>query len=216
MTTAPQRPYEHGYLGDENPWELIPSRFGVLERWRVAALQTGEIGGLTALADHVKNDAVAALDEIEQRERVVGEREAACDARDRAFKDAAAEFFERATPFVERAEQARADQERQAEPEKLATPPGAENDAALPGDPSDPSDLNDLPAPPPPGDDTHVPSADLHALPPKDPEQYGGQQDARGEFLRHPGSAHESEFPNPTLARPPAQQQPVAVGLDRS
>lgn len=123
MTQAPAYPLQHTHLGDENPEELIPSPFGVMERWRAQAMQTGELGGLSALRDRIKNDAVSALDEIEQRERVVAEREARCDQRERQIADAAARvsgLADRAAAEWDRVQQARADQEREQEPAALA------------------------------------------------------------------------------------------------
>jgi hypothetical protein len=202
MTVAPQYPLQHSHLGDENPFELIPSRFGVLERWRVAALQTGEIGGLAAISDHVRNDAVGKLDEVAERERVVSERERANDARERvsdareqALISAAKTLNDAVERFAEL--QCRADQE----PEPQAKPPGCETDAALPGDPNKP------------GDDAPAPTGDLHDLPPKTGERADPaiEPDVRGEFLRRPD---EEEFPNPRLAKPPITAQPISAGLD--
>jgi hypothetical protein len=192
MTVAPQYPLQRSHLGDDNPEELIPSPFGVMERWRTLALQTGELGGLTALRDRVKNDAISALDEIEQRERVVAEREARCDARDRAFKDAVAQFMGRAAPLVDRfsAQRQRADQEREQQ-EPLAEPPSTTSKLPEPS----------LPA----ADDLHANATDLPDLPSK----HDPAKDVE------PDQGDPEQFVDPELARPPmTHPQPTSAGLD--
>lgn len=234
MTVAPQYPLEHSHLGDENPFEIVTdSRWGAIERWRLNGLLTGEVGALRALSDHIKNDAVSALDELEQRERTVSAREARCDQHERELAATAARLgdeIDRVAAHQEKLEQARADQEREQEPlpappdQPDDPPPGA--DAAAPGDPSDPDK---------PADDTHIPTGDFHTLPAKDPEQQGHpgvEHDARGEFLRlgdadpatggappsvplsYVHSRDEVEFPSGELPPPPTEQPPIAAGLD--
>jgi hypothetical protein len=123
MTTAPERPLLHAYEG-ENPFDIVDSAWGSLERWRVVALQTGEASGLTAIADHVRSDAVTAMDALEERERTVIEREQACDARERAHAVSITRFVDfvgQAASLFDRIEKLRADQQE----EPLASPPGA-------------------------------------------------------------------------------------------
>ncbi len=202
MTVAPSHTLLHTHLGDDNPFELIPSRFGVMERWRALALQTGELGAMTVLRDHVKNDAISMIDEVAERERVVSERERAADKRDRVFNDAVAKFLDRAAPFVDRAEQAKADQER--EPEKQAKPPG---DAEQPahGDP--------------PGAPSHEPSGDpeLHSIRAKQNPDAAlpGDPTPPSVPLSYVHSRDQAEFPDPQIAHPPMQHpQPIAAGFD--
>jgi hypothetical protein len=193
-----------------------------MERWRADALLVGETSALVELNKQVRNDAISALDELEQRERTVAEREARCDQHERELAATAARLSDeigRAAEMWDRLEQASADQERQAE-EPLPAPPSEPDDpppgadAASPGDPDEPPDDPDtLPEPPGEADDTHVPSGDFHDLPAKDPEQEGHPQpDARGEFLRR---RDQAEFPDPQLPRPPEDHpQPISAGLD--
>ena len=221
MTQAPAYPLQHAHLGDENPYELVnDSRWGAIERWRLNGLLTGEVGALRALSDHIKNDTISALDQIEQRERTVAAREARCDQHERELTATAARLdreLDRAAAHWDKIEQARADQARAAEeplpapPDQPADPaPGSENDAALPSEPQD--DPDQLPEPPL-DDDTHVPSGDLHVVPATDPEQHSGQ-DERGEFLRRHDAGDEVEFPSGELPSPPTTAPPVAAGLD--
>lgn len=203
MTVAPQRPYSHAYDPNKDPMELVSTAAGEMQRWRADALLLGETGAAVAARD----DAIAKVTDIEAREQAVAAREARADARERAIEVEAAGVSHvagRAAALWDRLEQIKADQER--EPEKLAAPPGepASADAALPGDPSRPAPLQD---------DAPAPSGELHSLPPKTGEERGVEPDARGEFLRL--KSDETEFPDPELARPPAeQQQLIAAGLD--
>jgi hypothetical protein len=182
------------------------------------------IGVFVSAARRVNSE--HALDEIEQRERVVTEREARCDQRERAVAVEAARIAHvagRAAALWDRLEQTKADQERQ--PERHAVPPGEPSvaDAALPGDPSRPTPTSG-------SDDTPAPSGDLHAVAPTDPERHAVEPDVRGEFLRRKDQAggdpvsvplsyvhsrDQAEFPDPELAKPPVQQQPISAGLDR-
>ena len=201
MTTAPSHPLQHAYLGDRDPMEMVDTRIGPMQRWRSDALLLGEVSGLSALRDTIKNDAVRTLDEIETRERNVAERETRCDARDRAFKDAVAKFMDRAAPFVDRVEQARADQEREQEP--VAKPPGAASDSELE------PELHSIRGKENP-EPTELETDAASLGDPSSPRQI--EQDVRGEFLRRKDQA---EFPDPELARPPVVQQPIAAGLDQ-
>jgi hypothetical protein len=185
MTTAPQHPPVHGYSG-EDPYELIPSPYGVMERWRAAAMSTGEVSGLSALSDWVKNDTVAKLDGIEERERAVSAREDAISARERVHAVNVANFVDfvgKASALFDRLDKLHADQEREAE-DPLTLPPGA---------PSEVSKEPELA----PEDDTHIPGGELHDIPAKALE-----------------TSDQTEFPDPELPRPPVQQQPISAGLD--
>jgi len=57
MTVAPDRPLHHAHLGDENPFELIPSPWGVIERWRASTLSTGTMGMFQNVHDAIRADA---------------------------------------------------------------------------------------------------------------------------------------------------------------
>ncbi len=202
MTTVPAYPLRHAYLGDADPEETIDTRIGRMERWRADALLLGEVSGLSALRDHVKNDAVAAIDEVEQREQAVAARERIADAREQALRATAARLdalAERITEEWDRIEQVRADQERERN-EPLAEPP----------DPTSKVPEPSLSV----GDDRHAYATDLPDLPQQDPED-PEQPDSHGEFLRRTGDQGDPEqFVNPELPHPPAQQQPTSAGLD--
>ena len=81
MTTAPARPLLHAYEG-ENPYELIPSPWGEMERWRADALATGELSALTALTEQVRNDAAGIHARLDARERELQARSDAISARE--------------------------------------------------------------------------------------------------------------------------------------
>ena len=85
MTTAPVHPPVHSYEG-ENPFEIIDSAWGSIERWRAVALSTGELGALTVLSKHVKNDSIARVDAIELRERELDARQDALNSRERSSR----------------------------------------------------------------------------------------------------------------------------------
>lgn len=136
MTTAPTHPSVTLHEG-ENPFEIIDSKWGRLERWRANAMATGEASAAT----QARHDAVATLDDIEQQKRVLAAGQAALavdratfDAEKRAFADKAATLAGRLSVEWDRMEKLRADAER-AQAEHLAHPPGH------PGDPSDPNKL---------------------------------------------------------------------------
>ena len=210
MTVAPLRPYQHAYDPGKDPFELVDTIAGGprVERWRADAMLLGETSGLLQVRQQIRNDAVAALDEIEQRERVVAEREARCDQRERRVADAAARvsgLADRAAAEWDRVQQARTDQERKTKP--LAHPPDQPADPP-PNQPADPA----------PGADAE-PEPPLHSILAKqnlDPVEL----DAGGTQVSVPlsdvHSRDQVEFPDPQLARPPVLQQPVAAGLDRA
>lgn len=191
MTTAPLRPYQHSYDPGKDPEEMLDTRIGRLPRWQADALLLSE----TNAAVRVRNDSVAKIDEVAERERVVTSREQAADTRER-ISDAREASLQAAAKTLNDAVdrfgelQARADQQRAAEPQ--AKPPGATSDAALPGDPSEP---NKQPA----------------DAEPAEPEPHSNWTKQNPQDIPE---NDQSEFPDPTLAHPPAAQQPVSVGLD--
>ena len=81
MTTAPVRPLLRAYEG-ENPYELIPSPWGEMERWRADALATGELSALTALSEQVRNDAAGIAARQDAREAELNARADAIAARE--------------------------------------------------------------------------------------------------------------------------------------
>jgi hypothetical protein len=151
MTVAPQHPRTRAYEG-ENPYDLVDSRWGRIERWRANAMATGEASAAT----QARHDAVTTLDDIEAQKRVLAAGQAALaidratfDAERRKFADQAASLAGRLSVEWDRMEKLRADQER----EPISHPPGFQGlgDDAIPGDPGhdpgDPSDPSKLPEP---------------------------------------------------------------------
>lgn len=193
------------YADPVDPWATITTPWGELPAWKADAIANGAMN----VYAQVRNDAVEAQSkraDIEAREQAVTARELAADAREQQLAVSAARLRDavgRADAHWDKIEQARADQEREPEPQahppdQPADPaPGA--DAALPGDPSKPA---------PQADELHAYASDLPDL----PDKQEAEPDARGEFLRLKGD--EEEFPDPQLARPPVVQQPIAAGLD--
>ncbi len=175
------------YTDPQDPWEMLETPWGRMEAWRASTLATGRMG----VFEQVRADAIAAeakRTDIEEREQAIAVREIAADARERSLAVTATRLRDaigRADAQWDRIEQARTDQERElAEP--LVEPP---------------TSMSKLPEPALPTDDVHAPSGDLHAVGPvRDPAEDIEQDQA--------------EFPDPELARPPEQQQPVAAGLD--
>ena len=82
MVVAPSHPPVRAYDG-ENPFDLVDSPYGRIERWRAVALSTGEVGAMTVLIKQIQNDAAATstLSRIERR--AISGREQACDAREK-------------------------------------------------------------------------------------------------------------------------------------
>ena len=201
MTTAPKYPLEHTHSG-ENPFDIIDSAWGSIERWRAQALATGELGALTVLSKHVKNDSIARMDAVEQREAALSARQDALDQRERNLGVLAAQvtdFVGKASVLFDRLHKLKADAE--AEPEELPLPPGHSSelpdpalnaDASLPGDPSA--------------------AASASALTPEQQER----DFAAHLRLNHPIARDQDdppvggiEFPTEPLPKPPELQQPT-------
>jgi hypothetical protein len=152
MTTASSRPLVHYYDPGKDPMEMVETASGRMERWRADALLVGETSALADISKQIRDDAIARMDAIEAREAQLNARDDAISAREKAHAVNVTNFTDfvgRAATLLDRLAQtkSRADAEAQAEP--LATPP------CSPG----------------PGDDTHIPSGELHDISPKDPEQ---------------------------------------------
>jgi hypothetical protein len=209
MTTASSRPLVHYYDPGKDPMEMVETASGRMERWRADALLVGETSALADISKQIRDDAIARMDAIEAREAQLNARDDAISAREKAHAVNVTNFTDfvgRAATLLDRLAQtkSRADAEAQAEP--LATPP------CSPG----------------PGDDTHIPSGELHDISPKDPEQQAlataDELPAGGELhLNTPipipaatESAHtdQAEFPDPELPKPPVTAQPISPGLD--
>ena len=139
MTVAPDRPLHHAHLGDENPFDLIDTPWGHIERWRASTLATGTMGALSNVYDIVRTDAAASAARAEAHDQLI-----------QHICDKIAEFEERFDAFTTRL--AKAEAKRLAA--DAATHQQQEEELELPPDFLE--------------DDTHVPSGDLHAVPAKE------------------------------------------------
>ena len=59
MSTAPERPLLHAYLGEGDPMEIVDSPFGRMEREKAKAMATGEFSALVELNKKNPNDSAA-------------------------------------------------------------------------------------------------------------------------------------------------------------
>ena len=211
MTTAPSHPPLHGDPSGEDPFEIIDSPYGQLERWRARALATGAVGATVALNKKVRNNFAARMDAIASREAALTAKADALDQRERQIGVLAAQVADMAGRLATRwdaLEQRRADAEREAE-DPLPLPPGhvsEEPQPSLNADEEQPAHAE------PPGDPS---KPDEHSAPAVGKDRPG---DARGEFLRlkHPVTRDQAEFPDPELPHPPVEQQPISAGLDEA
>jgi hypothetical protein len=226
MSVAPAHPPVHAY-GGENPFEVIDSKWGRLERWRALAMATGETSALTELSKQVRSDSANIAARHNAREAELNAREDAVSARELQHAVAVTQFVDfvgQASVLFDKIQKARADAIA-GEQEPLAHPPGH------PGDPSDPSKK------PEPSlaleDDTQSPDGSLHVIAAKedDPDAEGDNiaetssstspgnpSVTDGDFLRlhHPVST-DAEFVDPELPHPPTEfQQPIGAGLDEN
>ena len=180
---------------DEDPFQLIDSAWGTIERWRANALETGSLGALTALSKKVRNNSVGVIARHDAREAALSARADALDQRERNLGVMAAQvadFVGKASVLFDRLHKIRDDAVAAAEG-PLPSPPGTEEPKSA--EPEPPLELEDAHIAPAVGKDPH---------------------DSRGEFLRlsHPVTRDEEEFPDPQLPRPPDQPQPISPGLD--
>lgn len=189
-----QHPPVHGYDG-EDPYEIIDSKWGKMERWRAISQATGELSALTALTAQVRADAAGIAARRDAREAELNARADNLTARELQHAVNVTQFVDfvgKASVLFDRLHKLRADQAE----EPLAAPPGI---------PSDPSKEPE-------------PSLELEgANAAGDPlEELTKESDPHGEFprLTKPIAMDQSEFPDPELPTPPEQQQQIAAGLD--
>jgi hypothetical protein len=206
MVTAPARPLTHSYDPDKNPFELVDSPSGPMERWRADALLVGETSALTELIKQVHNDSVSVHARYDAREAELNARADALDERERQIGVMAAQVADLAGQLSvrwDKLQKTRADQER----EPIAHPP--DNQGKLPdsipgkgsGDPSSPSQLPE-------------PSLEVEddAIPGK-----GSGDDRSGDSLRlkHSIAMDQAEFPEgEQLPTPPEFKAPAGDELD--
>lgn len=82
MTVAPSHSPVHSYDPGKNPMELVDTPSGRMERWRADALLTGEVSGLTALSEQVRNDGASIHAHLDAREAELNAREDSITARE--------------------------------------------------------------------------------------------------------------------------------------
>jgi hypothetical protein len=194
MAVAPARPLVHAYLGEGgDPFEIIDSPFGRMEREKAKAMATGEFSGLVELSKQIRNDVATMHARQEAREAELNARQDAIVARELQHAVAVTQFTDfvgKAAVLFDRIQKARADQQE----EPLVSPPGFPD----PGEPSkSPEPSLALEGDAIPG--TQAPSGELHVVPAED----------------EPAVEDEAEFPTgEELPHPPVVQQPIAAGLD--
>jgi hypothetical protein len=155
-----------------DPFELVDSPWGHIERWRASTLATGTMGALAQVYDIVRNDADAAVARVEETEARKGLVQHLCDQISGLL-----ERINRLEDSLEARHKADAEREQQEERERLfdaepiPEPPGTSG-------PSVTADQHEPSAP--------VPSGELHDLPPKDaselPEPPLELEDALGDL----------------------------------
>lgn len=210
MTTAPKYALEHAHSG-ENPFDIVDSAWGSIERWRAQAMETGHLGAMSVLSKQLRTNSAAVIDSITEREEALTAREEACDAREKAHAVSVTNFVDfvgKASVLFDRLHKIKTD----AEEGPLPLPPGHKSEEP---DPSLP-DTDELPGQEP-GEDAALPgdpSPPAGSEPSLTPRE---QERAFGESLRlkYPVTRDQTEFPDPELPEPPVVQQPIAAGLDK-
>jgi hypothetical protein len=133
MTVAPQHPPVHGYEG-QDPFEIIDSKWGRMERWRAISQATGELSALVELNAQVRSDSANLMARQDARDAQLNAREAALGARERQHAVNVTQFVDfvgKASVLFDKLHKMRAD--RQEEP--VAHPPGEPGNGALPEPP---------------------------------------------------------------------------------
>jgi hypothetical protein len=159
-------------INGNNPFALIPTPLGEMERWRAEAMLIGTTGGIQSVYDIVRADAAS------QAARADAEhaREALTEHLCNQVTELSRRFDNLEERLAAAEEQRRADQEREAEfnEEPLELPP----DIAAHQELSPPTKIGDG------AHDTHVPGGELHSVAPKEPPET---------------TANDEELPEPPL-----------------
>jgi hypothetical protein len=124
MSTAPARPLLHAYSG-EDPYELIESKWGKIERWRAVAQETGELSALIELNKQIRNDSASIAARLDAREAELNARADAISARELQHAVSVTNFVDfvgKASVLFDKLQRLRADQAE----EPLSLPPGHE------------------------------------------------------------------------------------------
>jgi hypothetical protein len=189
----------HGY---ENPFEIIDSPWGHIERWRASTLSTGTMGALAQVYDIVRADADAAVARVEETEARKALVQHLCDQ--------IAAMQERINALADALEaRHRLDAEAAAhqaafEEEPLTLPPGQELDLEREPDPTIAADLQP------------APTGELHDLHPKD-EGEGDLPEPPLEADNIGDLPEELTEPSVPPGEPPKGKvypQPIAISLN--
>ena len=81
MTTAPARPLVHAYDGAD-PYEIIDTRKGKMERWRAIAQETGELSALVELNKQIRSNSAGIAARLDAREAELNARADAISSRE--------------------------------------------------------------------------------------------------------------------------------------
>ena len=169
-------------MNGNNPFEIIDTPLGVMERWRAEAMLIGTTGGIKSVYDSIRADAAA------QEARANADK--AQHALLRRFFTTVGKFLDATDHMVSRVEAAeekrRTDEEQQLqfEEEPLTLPPDiAEYQTLAPATKIE--------------DETHHPGGELHSIDPKEEEQPSSSE------LPEPPLETESDAGGVPLSCPP-------------
>jgi hypothetical protein len=178
-----------------DPFELVDSPWGHIERWRASTLATGTMGALAQVYNMVRNDAAEVAARADAMEARKGFVQHLCDQ--------VAEMQQRINTLADALEaRHKADAERAArdafEQEPLALPPGDPPGA----DPAIAADLNG---------GSHIPGGELHDVPAKSELPEPPLQADQGGDL--PEELEDLPEP-PEPPRGKVYPQPIAISLN--
>jgi hypothetical protein len=151
MTTAPARPLVHAYDGAD-PYEIIDTRKGKMERWRAIAQETGELSALVELNKQIRSDSAGIAARLDAREAELNARADAISSRELQHAVKVTQFVDfvgKASVLSDRLHKLRADQAEEplslppGHKSELPDPPLAQGDGTSPGEPSEPETKED-------------------------------------------------------------------------
>jgi hypothetical protein len=185
---------------DPNPFEIIDSPWGAIERWRASTLSTGTMGALAQVYDIVRNDAAEAVARVEQMEARKALIQHLCDQ--------IAAMQERINTLADALEaRHRSDAEAAAhqaafEKEPLSLPPGQELELEREPDSTIAADLQS------------APTGELHDLPPKDEGDLPEPPLEADNIGDLPEELAERSVPPEEPPKGRVYPQPIAIGLN--
>ena len=190
MTHDPHLPTLEQIMNGNNPFEILATPLGAMERWRAETMLIGTTGGIQSVYSAIRDDAAtqaARADEAEARNALI---EHLCTK----VADFERRFADHEARLAAAEEKRRADEAREAEfeEEPLELPP----DIAAHQELSPPSKIADG------AHDTHVPGGELHTIAPK-------------EEPSEPTANDENE-PASKLPEPPTETEADAKGVPLS